>query len=83
MHRKCGVRDTVEYKEHRGDQRRKKRMQEKKKVSIRLFFLLPFDLPFLSNHIFKKNFEHEKVFISFPGTFSNEQKESKNHINQF
>ena len=42
-----------------------------------------FDLPFKKIPNGKKNFDHEKVFVPFPGTFSNEQKESKNHINQF
>ena len=63
-------RDTME-----GDRRPKRRMQEKK-VSIQLFFLVPFDLPFLSNAILKKSIDetkknvgYEKVFISFPSTF--------------
>ena len=30
----------------------------------------------------KKNFDHKKLFISFPSTFSNTQKESKNHIDR-
>ena len=65
-------------------------MQEKK-VSIQLFFLVPFDLPFLSNAILKKSIDETKkkrrVRKSFQFVsryfFSNRQKKLKNHISTF
>ena len=64
-------RDTME-----GDRRPKRRMQEKKGFDS-IIFLVPFE------RRFKKNIGNEKVFVPFPGTFSNEQKESKNHTDPF
>ena len=60
MHQKCGVHETVEFKEQGGaGQRRKKRMQEKKGFDS-IIFLVPFDLPFLSNAVLKKSIDETK-----------------------
>jgi len=59
MHRKRAVRETVEGEEKNTDMPKERRMLRKKGFDS-IIFLVPFDLPFLSNAVLKKSIDETK-----------------------